>query len=145
MDEKIILGLIKSSLWGYETINTDWDTYEEMKRHAIATICAPIVSSIELLPEIKEKWKTLIVHQLAYNDYYNHELSVLPISVPYVILKRTSAAKYYPYPEYRMLGDVDIMTRREDLEKARQELINHGYTVVNGLNREITLVRKGII
>ena len=145
MNEEKVFGLIKLSLWGYERITTDWDAYEEMKRHAIATLCAPIISSLDLSAELKEKWKTLIVQQLTFCDYCSHEQSVLPISTPYVILKGTSAAKYYPYPEYRMLGDIDIMTRREDLEKARQQLIVHGYTVVKELNREITLVKNGIV
>ena len=83
-----------------------------------------------------QKWKSFIVEQLIFITQCNYIQSVLPITVPYVILKGTSVAQYYPYPDYRMMGDIDIMTRREDLETACEQLMEAGYASV-GANATI--------
>ena len=70
----------------------------------------------------------------------------MPITVPYVILKGTEAAKYYPYPEYRAMGDIDIMTQREDFETACDMLISAGYEELNnGELRHREFIKNGII
>ena len=51
----------------------------------------------------------------------------LPVTVPYVILKGTSAAQYYPYPKFRTMGDIDIITKRDDYDCACRQLIDEGF------------------
>lgn len=124
-----LLGLIKMSLWGNGTAAADWEIYEEMKRQAIALLPAARFSSLECSPELKQEWKRYALHQLSRNEYYGHQQASLPLTVPYTILKGTSAAMYYPCPEYRTMGDIDIMTRREDFDAARQTLLDSGYHI----------------
>ncbi|MBQ1310285.1 MAG: nucleotidyltransferase family protein [Blautia sp.] len=60
------------------------------------------------------------------------------MTVPYVILKGTCAAKYYPYPECRAMGDIDIMTSHEDFRAACDCLLANGFsehTEVDDLRR----------
>ena len=144
MGERRIADLIKQSLWGIGTAVADRETYDEMKRHAIAGLPASCLSVLGLPPELEQEWKQYILRQIAYNTQCNYAQSVLPISVPYVILKGTSAAQYYPHPEYRAMGDIDIMTRREDLKTACNQLVAKRYCVAKELNREIALIKDGI-
>lgn len=45
--------------------------------------------------------------------------------IKFVILKGTAAAMYYPQPELRLLGDIDIIVKPEDLKKTYQVLEEH--------------------
>ncbi len=145
MNNDPLFNIIKVSLWGNGTAVVDRDTYEEMKQHAIILFPAKCLISIECHPELKKAWKCNIIQQLSFNAQCKYEQTMLPITVPYTTLKGTSAAMYYPHPELRSMGDIDIMTRREDLETACEQLIENGYRVVKELNREITLVKNGIV
>ncbi len=144
MINKSITDLIKLSLWGSGSTSADQDTYEEMKRHAIAALPAPFLDSLGLSPDLKNEWMLLIIRQISYYTQYNYVQSNLPISVPYVILKGTSSAKYYHYPEYRVVGDIDIMTRREDFDIACSQLVDNGYSIVNDIYKETNLKKNGI-
>lgn len=145
MDKEELFNLVKMSLWGNGTAIVDRDLYEEMKQQAIAVLPAPCLSSLGLPAELEKEWKNYIFRQLSYNIQSSYAQSELAISVPYVVLKGTSVAKYYPHPEYRVMGDIDLMTRREDFEIAYQQLIDNGYRAIKELNREVTLEKNGII
>ena len=144
MIEKRVLDLIKLVLWNSGSALADRDTYAEMKLHAIASLAAPCLSSLALSPELEREWRGFIIHQLSFNIQNSYEQSRLPITVPYVILKGTSAAQYYPHPEYRTMGDIDIMTRRGDFDTACKQLVDGGYRIVSELYKETALVKNGI-
>lgn len=131
-------------MWGKGTAFADQEIYEELKRQAIATLPMPYLTQLNISNELKKEWKSYALQQISYNTNIVYTQAHLPIVVPYVILKGTSAAQYYPHPEFRIMGDIDIMTRREDLEIACQQLVDNGYIVLNELNREITLVKNGV-
>ncbi len=146
MNNNQLIDIIKYSIWGSGSATyIEKDVFEEMKRQAIATLPAPYLASLSISEDLLQKWKSFIVEQLFFTTQCNYTQSVLPITVPYVILKGTSVAKYYPYPDYRMMGDIDIMTRREDLETACEQLMEAGYNVEKSLNREISLVKNQIV
>ena len=140
-----MLNLIKLALWANGSADPNQDIFREMKRHAIAALPALCLSSIDISPELKQEWKRYVFQQVSLNVKCKYAQSNLPVSVPYTILKGTSAAMYYPHPEYRTMGDIDIMTRREDFDVAYQQLLSNGYRVVNELNREVSFVKDGIV
>ena len=145
MNNNQMIDIIKYSIWGNgSTTAINKDVFEEMRKQAIATLPAPYLSSLTMPIDLQQEWKTLIFEQLMFTTQCNYMQSILPITVPYVILKGTSVAKYYPYPDYRMMGDIDIMTRREDLEIACEQLMEAGYCVEKSLNREISLKKNNI-
>ena len=131
--------LIQLSLWKKQTsacqiLNNEDDklwrsVFEEMKAHAIAVLPARILPALSLPPDLYEEWEAFILQKVRQNLRCRHEESRLPrtLTVPYVILKGTSAAKYYPYPEFRTMGDIDIMTRQEDYAMACEMLLQGGY------------------
>ncbi len=145
MQKEQLFELIKLSLWGNGDIAADREIYEEMKQQTIALIVTHYLSSLDISEDLRKEWKTFIFEQLMFTTQCNYMQSILPITVPYVILKGTSVAKYYPYPDYRMMGDIDIMTRREDLGIACEQLKEAGYSVEKSLNREISLVKNQFV
>lgn len=145
MDPDRLRKLLMLSLWGEGTATADREIYEEMNQQAIASLPAEYLPLLNLPSELQHEWKLQILQQLMFCEKYRFEQSNLPITVPYVILKGTSAAMYYPHPEYRKMGDVDIMTRREDFDLACQQMKDGGYRIIKELNREISLVKEGVV
>ncbi|MBR3428756.1 MAG: nucleotidyltransferase family protein [Clostridia bacterium] len=121
-----MLNLLKASLWGNDVTTVTREDFEEMKSQAVVSLPATVLSKIELDKELRRDRQKIILQQVGYNTNYIFQQENLPISVPYVILKGSAAAKYYPYPEFRTMGDIDIITRREDYETACREFLDSG-------------------
>ena len=117
---------VRFCLWGGEAVPADEKIYEEMKLHAIAALPAGVMNLLPMPGELRREWQAEIYRMIAANVTYRHIQADLPVHVPYVILKGTSAAMYYPHPQYRTMGDIDIMTRREDYAAACEELKRGG-------------------
>lgn len=148
-NNKAILDLIKASLWETEVKTASWEEFKEMRIQAVAALPATILSRLNLDAELRKEWRNTILEQLMYHANYIHEQERLPISVPYVILKGTAAAQYYPHPEYRKMGDIDIITRREDFDSACKGLLENGYVefaskIQEDFGRHRGFVRNGI-
>ena len=142
--------LIKYSIWGGKLALVDENVYSEMKSHAIIALPANVVKKLGLPKSIQDSWEKDIYSQIAYNVKCISVQYNLPIKVPYVVLKGTSAARYYPYPRYRTMGDIDIMTRREDYEMTCTMLIEGGFSEILSVNmsefgRHRSFTKNGII
>ena len=66
-----------------------------------------------------------------------------------MILKGTTAAKYYLHPEYRVMGDIDIMTSRDDYPAACEMLLQNGFReitsdIAKGSGRHRQFMKNGI-
>ncbi len=127
MRQNDIFELIKLSLWGKGNPTVDRSVYQEMMDQAIAALPAPVLSSLNLPQELMREWRNTIFQQITFYEHYKYIQSKLPIDVPYVILKGTSAAQYYPYPEYRAMGDIDIISRREDYVSSCEAMLKNGW------------------
>ncbi len=138
-----MIDLIRLSLWGKGSASPDQSVFDAMKRHTIAALPAEVLSAVSLPPDLRSAW-TATVYQTV-SGYVNYQLAqdALPLTVPYVVLKGTSAAQYYPHPEYRSMGDIDVMTRREDFDTAYRQLLDGGYHIVKQLDRETSFVKNG--
>ena len=73
--DKRIFDLIKLSLWGTGVASVDQDIYVEMKQHAIASLPASCLSSLDLPKEMEREWKALILQQVSYNLQNSYEQS----------------------------------------------------------------------
>ena len=140
-----LLAAIQLAIWGEGQASIDQHVFDEMKQHVVAALLTPYLSTADMSSELKEKWKRYSVQQIAYNTNNTYEQSQLALTVPYVILKGTAASQYYPHPEYRTLGDIDIMTGREDFDKAYQQLLESGFQIIQKAEREISFQKNGII
>lgn len=137
--------VIKQTFWGNDIIEVGRETYNDLTNHAVVTLPASIISRIKTTTELRQQWNKSILMQVSFYAKYSYAESHLPITVPYTILKGTSAAQYYPHPEFRAMGDIDIITRREDFDQAYKDLLNNGYRVCKKLNREVSFAKDGII
>ena len=140
-----IVKLIKQIFWGTHIDSISDTVFEEAKEHSLLALPAALLPELPISLGIKEEWKRYILQQMAYYVQYKYCEARLPISVPYTILKGTSAAQYYPHPEYRSMGDIDIMTRREDFDQAYQDLLTGGYCVISSAEREVGLTKNGVM
>ncbi len=134
-----MLSLIQATFFGKE-INEEIteETFIEMKKHAIETLPASILSSLKISAHLLGEWKQSILQVLTNNIQYRYFLSNLPITVPYAILKGVAAAQYYPTPDYRILGDIDIITHKNDYEKACNMLLENGFYENSSIHNEAT-------
>lgn len=85
------------------------------------------------LPSVLEKYKkTIIIHntmQLRSNYYISkvlRDLSEQGIEV--IVLKGVQIKEYYKRPEFRPMGDCDILVKTDDFDKVRDYFINNGFT-----------------
>ena len=147
-----MIDLIIASLWGKleNNILVNQEDLDEMKSHSLIALPAYIIPHLELNEELKAQWNDLIIKQVAYYARYQYLQDHLPITVPYVILKGTSAAQYYPHPELRAMGDIDIITRREDFRKSCNMLLENGFKEITTKNdeerqRQRVFIKKGIV
>ena len=110
----------------------DFSVYQEMRNQAIAALPASVLSSLGLPMELMNEWRNFIFWQITNFIQYINVQSQLPIDVPYVILKGSSAAQYYPHPEYRTMGDIDIITRREDYDSSCEMMLRNAWHEITG-------------
>ena len=143
--EKEVLNLIKRSLWKQGTVVIDENVYEEMKNHALLVLPAGVLSQLEMPEELRRTWKAEIYRQIAFNANCRRSQSEISLTVPYVLLKGTEAAKYYPNPQFRALGDIDIITRHDDFDTAYQYFLNQGYQIQKNYEREIAFYKDGVL
>ncbi len=123
-----LFSLIRRSVWQTGTVGyVDWPLFEEMREHAIAALPAGILSQLEMPDDLRRTWQMGIYEYITYQANYRAFQAALPVTVPYVILKGTAAAKYYPNPALRGMGDIDIMPGREDHQAACDMLLQNGF------------------
>ena len=126
-DRKQFEAFIKSAVWEIPAGSADWEIYNRCAEHGIQALAAPILKATSMPDDLRKRWERDIHQQIFRYARYTHLLSQLPVTVPYVILKGISAARYYSSPEYRGVGDIDIMTPREDMQAACDALLENGY------------------
>ena len=122
-----LFGIIRFSLWNTGICEADQAVFDEMKQHAIIGLPAYVLGEIRMPESLRKEWKTFIYQQLLDYNQYIYKQNEIPLDVPYAILKGTSAAQYYPHPECRSMGDIDIITRPEDYKSACDTLIHCGF------------------
>ena len=47
--------------------------------------------------------------------------------IPVAVLKGGAAAMYYPHPQFRQMGDIDIIVPRDDFDRAFDLMVSNGY------------------
>ena len=129
-----VFDVLKFAFWHQEPAAADEAVYRDLRAHAIQALPAPVLCELSLPPALFRQWKQEVVQHVIHYHAYLHAQHSIPLTVPYVILKGTSAAQYYPCPEYRSMGDIDLMTRREDYETACRTLLENGYLEVTDEN-----------
>ena len=131
-DIKSVYKIIQSSLWGGSVPEATQEDYEEMRLHAIVALPAHILRQMSIPEELRSKWESDVLSNIAYYMKLKYVEKHLPLTVPYIILKGTSCSQYYPYPEYRTVGDIDLMTKEDDYITACNMFIEAGWREITG-------------
>ncbi len=131
-----VCSLLGAALFGRvpEIANeTDWNAvYSEMKAQTVQGLAAGIFPELPIPEEIKKTWQKESLYLFAKGNrlcFAQAELTDLleKAGVPYVILKGTSAAMYYPEPLLRVMGDVDIFVPAQFFDAAAELMNENGY------------------
>ena len=118
----------------------EWEeVYLFFREHSMTAFLSNI---IKYIPEdnmgIKTAWKedvyTNIYSYARLLKRQKHILdSLLTHKIPTVVVKGTSAAKYYPNPQLRTMGDIDLLVKPECYNNAIQCLMDIGCEETTGV------------
>lgn len=117
----------------------DWHAvYTEMQCHSVATLCFRWLRAHPLPDAALQKtwmndcvrqqgrWLRAMAGQARLVDLLEKN------GVPCVVIKGAAAAAAYPHPSLRMMGDVDVLVKREDFERAAALMESSGYSLLPG-------------
>ena len=132
-NDELIFNLIKIGLWDESIIlpsSVDWKLlYDFFNEHAILPLTANCMDRIVISEKIKPAWKERVLQQIYH--YYSivrvqNKLLESLNGLNVVVIKGTSAAKYYPKPHLRTMGDIDLLVKPEDYEASVCRLLSIG-------------------
>lgn len=125
-----VLEIIRKTLNNEEIDQiSDWNlVLKELKNQAV--FCLPyslLMKSNALSSSEKKNYKILCLQSVANNiQLLNAQAKLVSLlqenDIPFVILKGTAAAMYYSHPEYRTMGDIDLIVKPEDFDRAHKVL-----------------------
>lgn len=119
---------LKAALWNlpYDVPNVELaeSMHKEMKLQAVAGLVSP------LMPQ----WKKESMGQIMFFLQLAHEQNELIQLLQHeglhpVIVKGCAAAVYYPQPELRAMGDIDVLVPVVEFEQALQVMVANQYTI----------------
>lgn len=99
------------------------------QKHFTAPFLLPYIKTEPALTALKKQTKNMIFQYYQLEHFTQQVASLFEKhNISYILLKGISLAAYYPQPEYRKLGDLDIYIHDpEQLEHAKQILTEHGF------------------
>lgn len=123
----------------------------ELELQTVAALPADVICSFSGVSQaVKDRWKQISCKhfarwkQLLYVQ--NQLIQLMERShIPLVILKGTAAAMYYPAPQCRTMGDIDLLVPRQNYEAALALMVKNGYVLTEQEEHHHTLVRDGIM
>ena len=137
VERKTIVALLKISLWGQSNneICSDWNVLSKIaKDQGVASFVYEGArrAGLSIPDEICQKWKNHIKASMFQNErlLFAQDAVVRAFrqaGIPVAVLKGSSAARYYPQPELRALGDIDLLVKSTDVPAARSLLLQDGY------------------
>lgn len=155
----VVCELIKSALWkspvpsnliGALTIS-DWNNiYEDIQKQCIELLFADLIKEISIPESVKSNWMTNCYDRIAFNAkllYLQKDICNLLSCecIDYTILKGYAAAIYYPKPQYRAMGDIDLIVPHKELNHALEVMrIRYGNPTINYMRNDKSVAREFI-
>jgi hypothetical protein len=145
-DQKELSAILSEAIRGrYNLTLKDSNTnlkniFDEARSHEIHTIIFPLIKKTygnkDFNKELISEWSKISVlsaiHQIQHINQMKkvlHEFNTA--GIPVIVLKGLALRSLYPNPEFRTMGDADILVHQEDMSKSKQLLIRLGYTENN--------------
>lgn len=91
-------------------------------------------AAAELAPVACSAWRLRNLQHISHNyniinAHYEAHMLLTAAEIPYTVIKGCASSFYYPEPELRTMGDVDLFVDRDDMERVRAAFAEKGYTV----------------
>ena len=143
-EQTFFLNTLSEHIRGAKTeVPSDIDI-EEVKTYASEHQVEPILYYQTKLDAFRQAYYAQLI-------MYDHRCSIIAGvlkemgDLPYVIMKGPLIAEYYPVPELRTMGDVDIIVHLEDREEAVRRLEKYGFELVEKLTGEWEFSYEGVL
>lgn len=141
--------LLRASLWGTPFSPTpEFDAAairQELRHHAIQNLPAHIMTQVDpenALGYLRQAAKGCS-HWYALMQVQQEVCVTLESAgIPCAVLKGAAADIRYPIPTARSMGDIDLLVKPEDFDRARNVLLAHGCTLHDERNPRHLELRK---
>lgn len=155
----IVCELIKCALWDSpvpsDLLSTlsenEWESvFEEIQEQCIDLLFTDLIKEINIPEKVKSNWTTICYNRISFNANLLHlQRGVCSLfgqeSISYAILKGYAAAIYYPKPQYRSMGDLDLIVSQKELNHANEVMRNkYGKPTINNMRNDKSLAREYI-
>lgn len=140
LEQKILLSLLSSALTKTpvalpeDAENINWQlVIKEATLQAVALMAVDTAALNKFITkaDYRKEFRKAYLVSLNNAQVENSQNKLVELldkhNKPYVILKGTAAASYYPSPMLRHLGDVDFLIDPKDKDEISQLLLNDGY------------------
>ena len=148
LEHSCLLELLKASLFNKSSnisSNANWDKiFELAKAQCIVSLVAPVVPDFH-----RDEWMNLSLQNKAHYMQMLYEQNYLvglfmTNHIPFVIIKGTAAAIYFPSPSMRTFGDIDIYVSEEYLNSSLDLLSSNGYVLFSNNYRQFEFMKNGM-
>lgn len=154
-----VFALLKSALWGTKRSPlciegvVNWDeVYQELRAQSVAALPTDLLAELsDLEPTLKQEWMLKTIRSIGnFQKVMREQQSLRELlgreQIPFVVLKGAAAAMYYPRPEYRAMGDIDIIVRPEDFDRANKLLSEAEFKEIDeDKERHVELAKNGVV
>jgi hypothetical protein len=127
-------------------LSGDWNEIKsELAVQTIIGLPVDVVLKLDITDKEKEEYFYYVARKV--KKVYNilnaqKELCEVLKDIPFVIIKGGAASMYYPKPEYRQMGDIDVIVAPESWERAVLLLNEYGYKQGDDIDRHIHFKTK---
>lgn len=113
------------------------DVYKEIEAQGLVSVLYEKSVLIKGMPgTLLNEWKNYAlvarIKNLRQKKEQNEIIDLLSRhNIPTAVIKGDSAAKYYPNPQVRLSGDIDLFVEKSCYEKTKEILDNNGYMFIS--------------
>ena len=105
--------------------------YDELFSQAVYSLPAEYINDLGLSSDVQMTYlKAIINNRKIFHPLMKEQTWALSLlkenDILAVVVKGAAAAMYYPHPENRCMGDIDILVLPKDFEKAYEVLVSAG-------------------
>lgn len=149
--QKVIIDVLNESIWGRKfnydkNIIIEWPLLiKEAREHNISSL---IYYSLDrryfdgISAQILEDWKKeVLIMNLIQRNHINDISNIIDKlkkqGIEIIVLKGIVLREFYPRPEFRTMGDGDILVKKSDYDKIKSYLVSEGYECMEDEKNEV--------
>lgn len=138
-EQSFFIQILSDHINGQETKcidDLDWNVIHQYAfKHQVSGMVysqAKDYMPVDILNAFRQETIATIYHAANRdNDFGAVKKGLNENKIPYFVIKGPEVAALYPNPKLRSMGDIDLVVKHEDREKAHQIIINEGYECVS--------------